>query len=34
MATQLVRRLLWLPVVVWAVSTFTFFALRIVPGDV
>jgi peptide/nickel transport system permease protein len=34
MAAQLTRRLIWLPIVVWAVSTLTFWALRIVPGDV
>jgi peptide/nickel transport system permease protein len=33
MGTQLLRRCLWLPVVVWAVSTLTFFALRVVPGN-
>lgn len=30
---QLLRRILWLPVVIWAVSSLTFFALRIVPGS-
>jgi peptide/nickel transport system permease protein len=29
----LLNRLLWLPVVMWAVATLTFFALRIVPGN-
>ncbi len=29
----LVKRLLWLPVVIWAVLTLTFVALRIVPGS-
>jgi peptide/nickel transport system permease protein len=29
-----VQRLLWLPLVIWAVSSFTFIALRLVPGDV
>jgi len=28
------RRLLWIPLVLWAVGTFTFLTLRIVPGDV
>jgi peptide/nickel transport system permease protein len=29
----LLNRLLWLPVVMWAVATLTFLALRIVPGN-
>lgn len=29
----LLYRLLWLPVVLWAVATLTFFVLRLVPGD-
>ncbi|MDX2140696.1 MAG: ABC transporter permease [Chloroflexota bacterium] len=29
----LLNRLLWLPVVMWAVATLTFIALRIVPGN-
>lgn len=33
MARYLLKRLLWLPVVIWAVITLTFFALRIVPGS-
>src|SRR5258706_5261084 len=33
MGTYLLRRLLWLPVVIWAVSTLTFFALRVIPGN-
>lgn len=30
---HLARRLLWLPVVLWAVASLTFLALRIVPGN-
>ncbi len=33
MVIFLLRRLLWLPIVVWAVLTLTFVALRIVPGS-
>ena len=33
MIAFLVKRLLWLPVVIWAVLTLTFVALRIVPGS-
>lgn len=33
MGAYLLRRLLWLPVVIWAVSTLTFFALRVIPGN-
>jgi peptide/nickel transport system permease protein len=33
MALYFLRRLIWLPVVLWAVSTLTFVALRIVPGN-
>jgi peptide/nickel transport system permease protein len=29
----LLRRLLWLPIVIWAVASLTFLALRIVPGN-
>lgn len=29
----LVKRLVWLPIVIWAVLTITFFALRLVPGS-
>jgi peptide/nickel transport system permease protein len=29
----LLERLLWLPIVLWAVATLTFIALRLVPGD-
>jgi peptide/nickel transport system permease protein len=29
----LLYRLLWLPVILWAVATLTFFVLRLVPGD-
>ena len=29
----LLTRLLWLPVVLWAVASLTFFVLRVVPGD-
>jgi peptide/nickel transport system permease protein len=29
----ILTRLLWLPVVLWAVATLTFFVLRIVPGN-
>lgn len=29
----LIYRLLWLPVVLWAVATLTFLVLRLVPGD-
>lgn len=31
--SQLLRRLLWLPVVLWAVASLTFLVLRIVPGN-
>jgi peptide/nickel transport system permease protein len=31
--TYLLRRLLWLPVVMWAVASLTFLVLRLVPGD-
>lgn len=33
MLPYLLRRLLWLPAVLWAVSSMTFLALRIVPGN-
>jgi len=33
MGVYLLRRLLWLPIVIWAVSSLTFFALRIIPGN-
>lgn len=33
MAIYLIRRIIWLPVVLWAVASLTFFALRIVPGS-
>lgn len=33
MTTQLLRRLVWLPLIVWAVSSSTFLALRLIPGD-
>lgn len=33
MLQYLLRRLLWLPVVIWAVASLTFLALRIVPGN-
>ncbi len=33
MLAWLVRRLIWLPVVLWTVATLTFFALRFVPGN-
>lgn len=33
MTVYFLRRLIWLPVVIWAVSTLTFLALRIVPGN-
>ncbi len=33
MGVYLLRRLLWLPVVIWAVSSLTFFALRVIPGN-
>jgi peptide/nickel transport system permease protein len=29
----IIRRLLWLPVIMWAVASLTFFVLRLVPGD-
>ncbi len=29
----LIYRILWLPVVLWAVATLTFLVLRLVPGD-
>src|SRR3954469_11721508 len=29
----ILRRLIWLPVVLWAVATLTFLVLRLVPGD-
>lgn len=29
----LLTRLLWLPVILWAVASLTFFVLRLVPGD-
>lgn len=31
--TYLLRRLLWLPVIMWAVASLTFLVLRLVPGD-
>jgi peptide/nickel transport system permease protein len=34
MSTRFLQRLVWLPLVIWAVSSFTFLALRLVPGDV
>lgn len=34
MIVYTIRRLIWIPVVLWAVGTFTFLTLRIVPGDV
>ncbi len=33
MIHYLLKRLIWLPVVLWAVSSMTFLALRIVPGN-
>lgn len=33
MLVYLLRRLLWLPVVIWAVTSLTFLVLRIVPGS-
>ena len=33
MIGYLLRRLIWLPIVLWAVSSLTFLALRIVPGN-
>ena len=33
MIAYLAKRLIWLPFVLWAVSSLTFFALRIVPGN-
>lgn len=33
MLPYLLRRLIWLPAVLWAVSSMTFLALRIVPGN-
>ncbi len=33
MTRYLVTRLLWLPVVLWAVASLTFLALRLVPGN-
>ena len=33
MIPYLLRRLVWLPAVLWAVSSLTFLALRIVPGN-
>ena len=33
MFSYLLRRLIWLPIVIWAVSSMTFLALRIVPGN-
>lgn len=34
MTALIVRRLVWLPIVILAVSTCTFVALRLVPGDI
>jgi peptide/nickel transport system permease protein len=31
--TYILRRLVWLPVVMWAVASLTFLTLRLVPGD-
>jgi peptide/nickel transport system permease protein len=31
--TYILRRLVWLPVVLWAVASLTFLVLRLVPGD-
>jgi peptide/nickel transport system permease protein len=31
--TYILRRLVWLPVVLWAVASLTFLTLRLVPGD-
>jgi peptide/nickel transport system permease protein len=31
--TYILRRLLWLPVIMWAVASLTFLVLRLVPGD-
>ena len=31
--TYILRRLIWLPVVLWAVASLTFLVLRLVPGD-
>ncbi|MYI69626.1 MAG: ABC transporter permease, partial [Boseongicola sp. SB0673_bin_14] len=33
MISYLLKRLIWLPIVLWAVSSLTFLALRIVPGN-
>lgn len=33
MARYLIQRLIWLPIVLWAVCSLTFLALRIVPGN-
>ncbi|MCY3719325.1 MAG: ABC transporter permease [Anaerolineaceae bacterium] len=33
MLAWLIRRLIWLPFVLWTVTTLTFFALRLVPGN-
>src|SRR5215831_593536 len=33
MGSFLLRRVLWLPVVIWAVASLTFFALRAIPGN-
>ncbi len=33
MTRYLLKRLIWLPIVLWAVSSMTFLALRIVPGN-
>ncbi len=33
MVQYLIQRLIWLPIVLWAVSSMTFLALRIVPGN-
>jgi peptide/nickel transport system permease protein len=33
MLTYLLRRMIWLPVVLWAVTSLTFLVLRIVPGS-
>jgi peptide/nickel transport system permease protein len=31
--SYIIRRLLWLPVILWAVASLTFLVLRLVPGD-
>ena len=31
--SYIIRRLLWLPVIMWAVASLTFLVLRLVPGD-